>query len=89
MAHHPPQGSFQRYTVNTKEKGERKKPPGQGCHTVTCHTTYLRVKLVVIIARGFQRNGRRVRWLPLDRSDMPRNIKSEYKERMKANVKCS
>ena len=35
-------------------------PVGQGCHT-----TYLGAELGIFIAGGFQRNGKRVRWLPL------------------------
>ena len=74
------QGSFPRQTVNKQEKVERKKsksrapeepprvlPVGQGCHV-----TYLGAELGMFIAGGFQRNGRRVRWLPLGRPGKPR-----------------
>ena len=74
------QDSFPRQTINKHEKGERKKsksrapeepprvlPVGQGCHI-----TYLGAELGMFIAGGFQRNGRRVRWLPLGRPGKPR-----------------
>ena len=74
------QGSFPRQNMPGRGKGQRKKskskspeePPkvlgvGQGCHT-----TYLGAELGLFMAGGFQRNGRRVRWMPLGRPGKPR-----------------
>jgi len=64
-----PQHNFNK-GLNSKpsksEKPPKVLPVGQGCHT-----TYLGAELGMFIAGGFQRNGRRVKWLPLGRPGKP------------------